>query len=433
MGKSKLIFILDSLVVLLNLAAGRGNILLYWLTGLDKGPIVQFIVILIDVIYILFRISRISNKNKIIKRIPISALLIVIIIFVNLMNIVLDGKVNPLAQSIHFILLVFFMFILIKLSNEYLKKNETESPRFLVRGYYWLSLISILGVYISFVLINTIGPDLSPVSADFMDANLDKGETYYRSYLSVNMFALIPRVPFFQEHGMLSGLFHETHLLAFNVFPCLILMFGFMQKTISRWLIIISSILIILFAGSATNILVSGVCLVVFLIVNSRKKLIGSLIGAAAIALAVVVYISIDDTLLEFLLGRLDEGNGSQQYSVSLLEWTFSPRTLMGSDFFSTDYVNDIQKTSVITKDVGYIPFFLNLTFIIIYLKDTVKLIFTRKRLGLAVGLASLYLILHSAKIGMTLFAQTLPLLMVYIQAVTLKVLWKNPSYSTKS
>ena len=429
MVKSKQKYFFDSLVVLLNVAAGRGNILLYWLTGIDRAAPIQFIVLLFDILYIAFRAVQIPNKA--LKELPISALLIVIILFVNLANIILEGKVNPLAQAVHFALIVIFVFILKRISNDYLQ-YDVEAPKLLARGYFWLSLISILGVFISFILINTIGYDLSPVSADFMNANLDRGETYYRSYLSVNMFALVPRVPFFQEHGLLSGLFHETHLLALNVFPCLFLMLGFSQKTIKRWIIVITSILIILFAGSATNILVVGACLIVFFVVNSKKQFIGSLIGAAAIALAVIAYNSIDSTLLEFLLGRLEEGNGSQQYSLSLLEWTFSPRSLMGSDFLSTAYVDDIQTSSVILKDVGYIPFILNIAFIVFYLKDTIKLIFTRQKLGMAVGLASLYLILHGAKIGMTLFAQTLPLLMVFIQAVTLKVLWKKPSYSTK-
>ncbi len=429
MVKSKHMYFFDSLVVLLNVAAGRGNILLYWLTGIDRGAPIQFIIILIDILYIAFRTARISNR--VLKNIPISALLMAILLFVNLVNIFLEGRANPLAQTIHLILFILFISILKSLSNEYLQYN-IESPKLLARGYIWLSLISIIGIFISFILLNTIGNDLSPVSADFMNANLDKGETYYRSYLSVNMFALVPRVPFFQEHGMLSGLFHETHLLAFNVFPCLFIMLGISQKKISRWLIIITSVLIMLFAGSATNILVVGACLVVYFVINSKKKIVGSLIGVVVVALAVIVYNSIDNTLLEFLISRLDEGSGSQQYSVSMLEWTFSPRTLMGTNFFSTDYVNDIQISSFITKDVGYIPFLLNIAFIVFYLKDTIKLIFTRQKLGMAVGLASLYLILHGAKIGMTLFAHTLPLLMVFIQAVTLKVLWKKPSYSTK-
>ncbi len=428
MGKNKSLFFFDTVIVLLNLAAGRGNILLYWLTGFERIAPIQFIVILLDLLYIAVRAGKI--KSTVIRRLPLSALFILIILFVNLLNIVLEGKVNPLAQSLHFFVFALFAFILYKISNDYLStfRNNANASRFLSRGYVWLSLFSIVGVFLSFFLMNIFGLDPSPVNADFMAANMDKGYIYYRSYFTVNMFTLIPRVPFFQKYGMLSGLFHEVHLFAMNVFPCLILMLGFAKTTVSRWLIIISSILVILFAGSATNILVVGACLVVYFVINSKKKFIGSIIGAAAIALAVMVYVSIDDTLLEFLLGRLDEGSGSQQYSVSLLEWTFTPRTLMGSDFFSTDYVEDMQTSSIILKDVGYIPFLLNIVFIFLYLKDTIKLLFSKVKVGTAVGFASLYLILHSGKIGMTLFAQTLPLFIVFIQTITINYLWKKRS-----
>lgn len=421
MEKSKsLLFFLDSLIVLLNLAAGRGNILLYWLTGLDSHHYIQAIVIFLDLLYVFLRFG--NSKGKTLIKLPKAALFILVILFVNFLNIILEGKANPLAQFLHITVVFLFVILLQRLSNEYIRTNSdnNDASRSISRGYKWLSLISIVGVFLSFILINIIGPDLSPINADFMEANLDRGETYYRSYFSVNMFALIPRVPFFQEHGMLSGLFHETHLMAFNVMPCLILLLGYSRNTITRWVIVITAVFIMLFAGSATCVLVVGACLILFLVINSRRRLIGSIIGAGAIALLVIAYISIDSTFLEFFLGRLDEGSGSQQYSVSLLEWTFSPRTLMGSNFLATDYVEAMQTSSVIAKDVGFIPFFLNIAFVLFYLRDTVKLVLTRDRICKAVGFASLYLILHSAKIGMTLFAQTLPLLMIFIQTITL-------------
>lgn len=432
MGKEKSLYFFDSIIVLLNIAAGRGNILLYWLTGFERIAPIHFLVIILDLLYIVIRTGKIKNNE--IRKIPTSALLILVILFVNLLNIVLVGKVNPLAQSLHFVVFALFVFILYKLSNDYLSifRIDAKGPYLLSRGYIWLSLISVLGVFLSFFLMNIFGLDSSPVNADFMAANLDKGDIYYRSYFTVNMYTWIPRVPFFQGFGMLSGLFHEVNLFAMNVSPCLIVMLGFAEKALTRCLIVITSILVILFAGSATNILVVGACLVAYFVVNSKKKLIGSIIGAAAIALAVIAYISIDDTLLEFLLGRMDEGSGSQQYSVSLLEWTFSPKTLMGSDFFSTEYVDELQTASIITNDVGYIPFILNVAFIILYVKDTIKLIFLRNKLGMAVGFASLYLILHSAKVGMTLFAQTLPLIVIFMQAITIKVIWKKQQYSNR-
>lgn len=420
------LYFIDSLVVFFNIAAGRGNILLYWLTGFHDGGRIQALVIVLDFLYILLRFG--GSRKKRLYKIPKTAILILIILFVNLINIMLEGKANPLAQLIQLLLCVLFVFVLYNISNDYSSDplKDTPTSQFLSRGYVWLSLISVFGVFISFFLASLFGPGNTLVDVDFLGSHLDKGDIYYRTYFSMNLFTLFGRVPFFHDYGMLCGLFHEPHLLDLNVLPCLILLLGFTRKAFVRWGVGVSIVLILLFAGSATGLLVAGGCLALFFIINSKKHLVASLVGAGAIVLIVLAYNAMDDTLLQFVLGRIDEDNGSHQYSTSLLEWTFSPRTLMGSNFFATDYVNELTYSSVITKDVGFIPFGLYIAFLFFYLKDTIKLIFSKDKVGMAVGFASLYMIIHSAKIGMTLFALTYPFLIVMIQTVVLKEIWKK-------
>ena len=425
MGKNKIIYFFDALIVLLNIATGRGNILLYWLTGLGSSGHIQALVIFFDIVYLLLRTKGLKGKTYV--KVPSAAILMFVILLVNLLNIIIEGKTNPLAQTIHIVLCTLFIMILHKISNEYLSKpNRDLAPQMLSKGYVWLTFLSVAGIILSFVLMHVLGPRMDPVSADFLEANIDKGETYYRSYFSMNMFVLFGRVPFFQDYGMLCGLYHEPHTLAMGIFPCLILLLGFAKNNRMRWFLAIISALMILFAGSATNILVVAGCLLLYFIVNSKNNFWGTIVTAIVVVVAVVIYSRVDTTLLDFVYGRLDADSGSQQYSVSNLEWTFSPKTLMGSNFFATSYVKELMDSATITKDVGYIPMILYIIFLFCYLKDTIKLILSKNSVGMAVGFASLYLIAHSAKICMTLFGQTLPLLMIYLQALTLKLLWKK-------
>ena len=48
-------YILDGLMVFLNFAGARGNILLYWLLGLTDLIVVQTIVVCIDILYLFYR------------------------------------------------------------------------------------------------------------------------------------------------------------------------------------------------------------------------------------------------------------------------------------------------------------------------------------------------------------------------------------------
>lgn len=406
----------DSLIVLCNMAGARGNILLYWLTGFSTITMVTLAVVCIDVFYIFIRFSRKSSKKKI--KFPPAVILIFCILVINGINALLDGdSIFFLIEYLAFA--VLFSYILGRLSSEYIVYHFTDSPILLSRGYIYESLISIVGVIISFILLLFIGPRKVPIDVDFLRSNMDAGAMYYRSYFSVIIETFTLRVPFFQNQGILCGLFHEPHILTQNIFPCFILMLGISRKKIQKWAVVITAILMILFTGSATNIIVTAICLVAFSILNIRAHKIGTIFGLVIIVLAGMLYVSYDDTLFQFFLGRLDSDNYSQNYSMALLKWAFSPRTLLGSNFLSTEYVEDVMFSSII-KDVGFVPCILNTAFLLLYIKNIIKLVATKDNMAKAVAFASLYYILHSAKIGMTMYMQTLPIMLVFLQTIVL-------------
>lgn len=407
---------IDILVVLLNIAAGRGNILLYWILGTTQGVWVYISVILLDVIYLMFRGNGVSIRG--IRNIT-SVSFFLIILCVHFLSFLFNNFGSPVSSLIRLVLALLFTLILFSQTYRLLhsKDDFTTSVSHFSQGYIILSLISIVGVILSFILLN-LGVDSGhPIEADFLTANIERGTTTYtRCFLSVNLISFDLRVPFFQDNGILCGLFHEPHIFALNVFPCLILLLGFVNKKWKTMLIVILAILCILFSGSTTNILVVASCLVLYGIISFRRSFIGVLLGALFVFGLVYWYYTYDDTLFQVMSSRMDTEGTSQNYSKDLLSFAFTPKTLFGTDFLSSAYVTSTTRT----EDVGYIPFFLNLGFLFFYLKNIVQLLRTKEKIAIAVGIASFYYIIHSAKNGMSMYLQTLPIFLIFLQAIAL-------------
>ena len=413
--------IIDFLVVLLNIAAGRGNYLLYFVLNVSKATWVAAFVLLIDIVYVTLRF-----KNNVVMKhnhIPVLIYIIFILLLYNILNVTLHGGTSIYILEILLIDILFYI-ILSRLYNS-VNLRDVYSHNFIKyvsAGYIGITLISVVGVFISFVLLQMGYNNEETIAVDFMEANMEDGLYYVRSFFTVNYVTYNIRLPFFQDFGYLCGLFHEPHVFAYGVFPGLILLLGFTKNKMYRFFAVVSMVLVILFTVSATNILVSFVCLVVFIFVKAQKNIINALLITLVIGIIVVWYINYDNTVLNFVLERLDSDNSSQQTSKDLLLFALTPKTLFGTDFFSTSFI----KGSGNNQDIGLVVFSFFLVFLIKYFHNVIKLLRTNTPESLTIGIASLYYILHSLKIGMSMFTQTLPILLIYLQFVVLNHYGRN-------
>ena len=417
-------YALDCFMVFLNLAGARGNILLFWLFGITQLVYVLLIVVVLDFLYLVFRFKSffISNIGLSFHLIPIY--LTISLLLVNYYNSIREGA-GFIISTCFFLLILFFSFIIGGLIKDYSKKNLDDGDilHTISRGYIWLSLITICGIFISFFFDIIFGLQRSPIEADFLESNIEHGSSYYRSFFSVLIQDTDTRVPFFQEFGILTGLFHEPQVATHNIFPCLFLLWGFSRNKNQSSLIIVTAMLFILFSGSVTNMLVVAICLLVYFFVNSKSKLFGLTAGAGIIVLLVLFVMRFDTggIMQDFVLDRLDSDNRSQLYSISMLVWTFSPSTILGNNFMDTDYVMDIMDFGGAHSDVGFIPCFLFIGYIVSFFINTIRLLSIDNKKAKAIGLASLYFIIHSSKIGMPMLILTLPILLVFLQYVMLE------------
>lgn len=413
----------DILIVLLNVAAGRGNYLLFGLTGLTKGTWIAGIVIILDFIYLISRRVRFDRKIK------YSPFVIVFIMLAyNYLNVLARGGGDFVTVTENIALWILFFIILYSLYYKLQYKSSVDmrdGVLSLSKGYIWLSLISIVGVFVTFIALRAgIVSGGKPLNLDYMAANMEGGAIYEWTLLSINSVPLslinVGRIPLFQDYGILTGLFHEPNIITHNITPCIILLMGLANKSIWRYASILAGILIMLFSASVTNILVVAVCLLVYVFIKFRSNVFVSILTAAIAVGAVLLFIRYsDDTFLNFFMGRMDSDNASNAYTSSVIEHTFVPHSLLGNNFLSTAYVSE---EGVLDKsmDIGLIIWALNITFIVMYLRNVFKLITRNNSIAVAVGFASLYYLLHSAKGGMTIFLQFLPALLIFLQLYVL-------------
>ena len=409
----KITHIVDLLVVLVNIAAGRGNYLLFWFFHTEKTSNVLVYVILIDILYLFLR--KFNYKNKI--AIPTCVILTALLLLYNSINVSFRGQ-NPSLYLLFIIVIILFSLILQKIISQILDNKIISHGQPIweySKGYVVLTMISILGVIVTFTLLEAgFNATYKLVEVDYLQSHTERNQMHYWVFFSMCHVAELIRVPFFQDFGQLNGLFHEPHIITLNVFPCLFLLLGFTKKRIHKWLLIGTIVLMILFTGSTTNILVTLICLVIYSFVNFRKHSIVVILDIALVVFLVYLYINNDDTLAQVVLDRMSSDNYSQQWSRDLLSFAFTPKSLFGTNFLNTS--NVLNETS--KEDVGYIAFILNLLFIILYARNIIKLSKLKEKIPMAVAFASLYYIVHSAKVGMTMYIQTLPIFLLFLQVL---------------
>ena len=422
MKTGKFVYYIDALVIMLSFAGVRGNALLFKLLGVESQRLVTDLVLLVDIAYIAIYSKRLLNyaKSKYLR----PAFFFIAIPALNVFNYVIGG----MGFGVQFDWLVLFILVIVILRGVakcYLNDNGELSVKWMARGYIWITLISVIGVFIAFGLTLALGPDYTPFDAEFLIAHNEREDvSHYWCYTSMLMQELLSiRIPFFQEYGYLTGLYHEPHILALNAFPGLLLLFGITKKKWQDALVIVTIILTFLFSGSVTSLISLTICLVIYFFLNSKHKILPTIFAIALIAVGVYIFLQVTGSVYsDFVADRLDDSeSGSMGYSQNALLFALTPHSLLGHNIMSTEAARSmVQYGTMGDADVGLVAFLLNIMFIITYGLNVIRLILIDNKVAKAVGFASLYCLLHSAKSGMGMYVQLTPMFLVFLQYLAL-------------
>lgn len=305
-----------------------------------------------------------------------------------------------------------------------------------IKPYFVIVSITLLGCAVMFTLLkmgfNPMKNDIS-FKYDLFSDNATKflANYYYPLYISiVETNSIDIRLPFFQDTGFITGIYHEPHIMTFMTFPALFLMlFLFREKKRFQWVVVVLYVLQLCLAGSTTNIAAFLICVIVFLLYTFKSSLSKSIGLLLFLLLCVIVVVStIDLTLFDFIFKKIE--SGSMTYSMSTIDFALKPRTIFGTSFFNLGYLNVGSEAA--RMDVGYVPFIMNILFLITCIYYMAKLFKSKSKFKLAVLLTCVYFFAHSAKVAMVTYSLTMLIYVIFLAFITTQLSDKEEIFEVK-
>lgn len=322
------------------------------------------------------------------------------------------------STLVYMVLNLEFYWILCKLFDEYLKAfSIRDSFYLLIRGYKVLVLLSLFGCVIMFIYLKMGGdPYRNPIGLKydlFWDNAVNFNSQYYFPF-HICVVDVHPdiRIPFFQEAGLLEGLYHEPHCMTFMIFPSLFLLLFYSKTLVKRVFWVLLFLFIVLLEGSTTNIGSVLIALLVYSFYTFKSSITKSF--ALLIALALVVFIVstyVDLETFSFITKKIE--GGSKDYSMSTIDFALHPRTLLGTSFYNLSYIHSSRAAK--TMDIGWITFFLNGAFLLLCLGRLIRLFVRKTPLTLAILLFAVYFFVHSTKVAMVSYSLTMLIFVIFL------------------
>jgi hypothetical protein len=285
-----------------------------------------------------------------------------------------------------------------------------------IRGYIWfcsyalfiaLSFLVLIEVFNFFPQFNQIGPE----KFDILEDNIVRtSASYYFPFnLTLVMKSTFERLPFFHKYGTITAIFHEPHTMTFTVFPSLFLMLMNREKKISQIFIIGVFVVYSFIAASVMNIFSLFVTTLIAFSTKYKKL--------SVIILLVFIYaglhlLTTENAISDLIWNKII--SGSSTYSISTLQFAFSPKTFIGTNFLDTTYAkyNDAIGPGL---NVGYVIFTLNLIFLAVLIYKIVYLLLSKNKNAWFIGLFGTYFVVHSIKLALSTYSLSLLLFVIYV------------------
>lgn len=319
--------------------------------------------------------------------------LYLLVIFVNLL------KFDRIEFSLSVLLNQISFFLLLR-NTIFLRKHTLTV---LLKPYLFYSLYNVFVIIFIYILITFCA--LNPyqnISTIYLFAK-DNELAYFPYYLSIFRPDDTIRLAFFYVGGMICGLSHEPHVVAYICLPAFFILIFSEKFRRVRSIILIMYILFVFITFSATTIL-SFIC--VILVFLCRHFLYEKNIFATLLLIGGVLLLGwkiIGEVDLSFLTNKLTAEGGSRDYSIDRLFYAINPSTFLGSTIFTTD----------ISGDVGLVTCILNIAFYVSFVFLIIKLLNNYRYIGFA--LAFSYLFFHSMKIILLVYSYPFILYMLFV------------------
>lgn len=410
-------YVLDSFMILINISNSY-SILPYLIFFQYYRAVNTLILTVLTFLYILVRFQ---TKSVITFKDPLFLIFVIINTF-NYFFGMLTGTFGYGTFPFLFANMTFY-FLLYNLFKEYRSELSFDKSLWLIlRGYIWFAILGLFSVFSMFFLItffdfypkeNDIG-----ASMDLFTSNLKMPEnTYYFPKSIAVLFDFYEiRIPFFQQYGIITGLFHEPHTATFLLTPSFFIFLRYVKKKVYRIVLFIAIILFLLIEASTTSIVAFLFTLFVFFAIQYKKNIL-YIVGIVGVA--VFIFLSIDPVFYEFIIGKISgSSSGSANYSRDTILFAFKPKTLIGTNFFNLGYLKTYWNIPDPSLNVGYINFILNLLFLVIFIYRIIVLNLRKSLEVRLIALFSLYFLLHSMKVAMVTYSLSYLIFVMFLLQV---------------
>lgn len=327
-------------------------------------------------------------------------LLFLIYLFDVIQNIFLNSE-SAISRFFTLFSMFFFCAYLYNILDR--NKDSKNNVSMVLKPYLYYSSYNLVVILLAGLLI-TMGI-LSPTSNvmavnSLTKVDVDSGQIYYfPGYLSIVTESF--RVLASWGIPMITGLSHEPHVVNYIVLPSLFLLVS--NERMQKWRILVyAAFAIEIFLAYSTTAIA---CLGFVLIVDSLwsifiNRKVSSIIPLLIILLIVVFGFggTFFDLIIDEFTRKTVTSTSSMDYSSDMLHYLIHPNSLFGSGNMP-GAMKDIS-----SKDVGIITFILDFSFYAILLLTIFKMIMSKNRQVHYIGLACLYVALHSLKVSFLAF-----------------------------
>ncbi len=407
MGKNLPIVLVDAFIIVMQVTYGM-SMLKVWL--LD--PIgIPYYGLDIAILTILFYSIRFKSHFRLLAKNGFSLpKLLIVICLLDCMQLLFHTFAGfALLRVIFTVNIFFFMEYLVSLYYEYRSRNKNCLFK-LTNPYVVYSVYNVFAVCVCAILL--MAGVISSTDNILPESSLLRGNMELQTYffpghlsLALSSFRLLDYLGI----PVLTGLSHEPHVLWWLVGPSLFLLLGrYKEKKGATLVFLIIFLLLSLLSTSfiALAVFASTLLLELFYysFIEKQKKGFVLVIFISIIGFTIVFIKS--DFLVDALSLMLDEklgagtDGGSMGYTVSSLSYLFSPRSLFGwGNVTNLGWGYDLKGA-----DIGLATFFLDIVFFVSLYVTAFKLFLSKDADRHYIGLACLYFLFHSLKMGTQVF-----------------------------
>ncbi len=397
MGKTNRVTIntiTDWLVVFFNITYHLSIIKVY---TFDLLPIQPYLGLLVfTTICYCYRFGRKVNFQFFISHNIILSLFFLIYTF-DVFQVFMLDPLSSLLRLITALDLFIFGAYLMKLWDN--SKAIDSNILYISKPYICFCVYNVFIVIFVAILIkcNIISPETNQLAPNSVTkVNVAEGQTYFFPYylsITAKSFRILG------DFGlpMITGLSHEPHVLNYIVLPSLFLIMAIKEWGVWKFFIYASYLALFVINFSTTALMALGAVLfadLIWLLFVKRNSL--ALIPIAIVIILVVLYANpIVELASTEVLHKTDGAGGSLDYSSRMLNYMIHPTSIIGAG----NMPGDLQVQNA--YNIGLVTFLLDFFFLIFIIMMILKISFSNDRRRHYIGLACMYVLVHSLKVNM--------------------------------